>query len=66
MHALSDEERRRIMHGLGIEEIVTHVLNAAAKGWIGGRGFCKKWLALGDHVVGFVLDDEGEGGKLLG
>lgn len=62
--ALADEEGRGIVHGLRVEEIVAHIGDAGAEGEIGGFG--EQRLALGDHVRGFVLDDEGEGGELLG
>ena len=62
--ALADEEGRGIVHGLRVEEIVPHVRDAGAEGEIGGFG--EEGLALGDHVRGFVLDDEREGRELLG
>lgn len=61
--ALADEEGGGVVHGLRVEEIVAHVGDAGAERWV---GFGQERFALGDHVGGFVLHDEGEVGELFG
>lgn len=60
MHALADEEGAGVVDGLRVEEVVLHVSDTGADF---GR---EKGLALGDHLVRSVLDEEGELRELLG